>query len=172
MWLRRVLISQVGLGAKDMLAREPDLTLYRQLSQFTLQVACLWTMVLGWGRWSMPIRWTRLNARLWNGSKVWQREWSCTSLDNTSLMLKLIRWSENGSLLLGLNTNFGMGQQKCLFFVLIALGSDSPIDAGSKVNVFRKHDHQRWRYHHRLLDCQSPYFQLQFPLDRQIPMDH
>ena len=132
MWLRHVLISQVGLGAKDMLAREPDLTLYRQLSQFTLQVACLWTMVLGWGRWSMPIRWTRLNARLWNGSKVWQREWSCTSLDNTSLMLKLIRWSENGSLLLGLNTNFGMGQQKCLFFVLIALGSDSPIDAAPK----------------------------------------
>ena len=132
MWLRRVLISQVGLGAKDMLAREPDLTLYRQLSQFTLQVACLWTMVLGCGRWSMPIQWTRLKARLWNGSKVWQREWSCTSLDNTSLMLKLIRWSENGSLLLGLNTNFGMGQQKCLFFVLIALGSDSPIDAAPK----------------------------------------
>ena len=30
---------QVGLGAKDMLAREPDLTLYRQLSCFTLQVS-------------------------------------------------------------------------------------------------------------------------------------
>ena len=29
---------QVGLAAKDMLAREPDLTLYRQLSHFTLQV--------------------------------------------------------------------------------------------------------------------------------------
>ena len=29
---------QVGLAAKDMLAREPDLTLYRQLSCFTLQV--------------------------------------------------------------------------------------------------------------------------------------
>lgn len=31
-------LMEVGLGAKDMLAREPDLTLYRQLSQFTLQV--------------------------------------------------------------------------------------------------------------------------------------
>ena len=29
---------QVGLAAKDMLARESDLTLYRQLSCFTLQV--------------------------------------------------------------------------------------------------------------------------------------
>ena len=29
---------QVGLSAKDMLAREPDLTLYRQLSHYTLQV--------------------------------------------------------------------------------------------------------------------------------------
>ena len=29
---------QVGLAAKDMLAREPDLTLYRQLSHYTLQV--------------------------------------------------------------------------------------------------------------------------------------
>ena len=29
---------QVGLAAKDLLAREPDLTLYRQLSCFTLQV--------------------------------------------------------------------------------------------------------------------------------------
>jgi len=63
-------LMEVGLGAKDMLAREPDLTLYRQLSQFTLQVACLWTMVLGCGRWSMPVQWTRLKARLWNGSKV------------------------------------------------------------------------------------------------------
>ena len=31
-------LMQVGLAAKDMLAREPDLTLYRQLSCFTLQV--------------------------------------------------------------------------------------------------------------------------------------
>ena len=30
---------QVGLAGKDMLAREPDLTLYRQLSCFTLQVS-------------------------------------------------------------------------------------------------------------------------------------
>ena len=41
-----------------------------------------------------------------------------------------------------------------------------------KVNVFRKQDYQRWRYHSRLLDYQSPYFQLKFPLDRQIPLDH
>ena len=34
-----MLTMQVGLGAKDMLAREPDLTLYRQLSCFTLQVS-------------------------------------------------------------------------------------------------------------------------------------
>ena len=34
-------MMQVGLSAKDMLAREPDLTLYRQLSHYTLQVTFL-----------------------------------------------------------------------------------------------------------------------------------
>ena len=33
-----MMMMQVGLSAKDMLAREPDLTLYRQLSHYTLQV--------------------------------------------------------------------------------------------------------------------------------------
>ena len=32
------MMMRVGLSAKDMLAREPDLTLYHQLSSFTLQV--------------------------------------------------------------------------------------------------------------------------------------
>ena len=42
----------------------------------------------------------------------------------------------------------------------------------------RKQDHQRLRYHPRLLDYQSPYFQLNFPLghritgDHRIPLDH
>ena len=34
-----------------------------------------------------------------------------------------------------------------------------------------KQDHRRWRSHRRLLDYQSPYFQLEFPLDHQIPLD-
>ena len=33
----------------------------------------------------------------------------------------------------------------------------------------RKQDHRRWRYHRRLLDYESPFFQLKFPLDHQIP---
>ena len=28
-------------------------------------------------------------------------------------------------------------------------------------------DHRRWRYHRKLLDYQSPYFQLKYPLDHQ-----
>ena len=43
---------------------------------------------------------------------------------------------------------------------------------------YSKQDHRRWRYHRRLLDYQSPYFQLNFPLDHQrlgdhwVPLDH
>ena len=32
-----------------------------------------------------------------------------------------------------------------------------------------KQDHRRWRYHRRLLDYQSPFFQLKYPLDHRIP---
>ena len=35
-----------------------------------------------------------------------------------------------------------------------------------------KQDHRRWRSHRRLLDYQSPYFQLELPLYHQIPLDH
>ena len=41
-----------------------------------------------------------------------------------------------------------------------------------------KQDHRRWRYHRRLLDFNSSYFQLKFPLDHRrledprIPLDH
>ena len=51
----------------------------------------------------------------------------------------------------------------------------------SKCHINRLHcptkeDHRRWKYHRRLYE--SPYFQLQFPLDHrrpenhQIPLDH
>ena len=33
-------------------------------------------------------------------------------------------------------------------------------DSSRKYNCKHKQDHQWWRYHRRLLDCQSPYFQL------------
>ena len=32
-----------------------------------------------------------------------------------------------------------------------------------------KQDHRRWRYHRKLLDYQSPFFQLIFPLDHRMP---
>ena len=41
-----------------------------------------------------------------------------------------------------------------------------------------KQHHRRWRYHRRLLDFNSSYFQLKFPLDHRrledprIPLDH
>ena len=41
MTMMTMTMMQVGLSAKDMLAREPDLTLYHQLSQYTLQVIIL-----------------------------------------------------------------------------------------------------------------------------------
>ena len=33
----------------------------------------------------------------------------------------------------------------------------------------KQQDHQRWKYHRRLLDYQSPFFQLKFPFDHRIP---
>ena len=34
-------------------------------------------------------------------------------------------------------------------------------------NLKTKQNHWWWRHHCRLLECQSPYFQLKFPLDHQ-----
>ena len=64
------------------------------------------------------------------------------------------------------------GSTKMFVFCFDCTWLRLPYRCCSKVNVFRKQDHQRWRYHRRLLDYQSPYFQLKFPLDHQIPGDH
>ena len=46
------------------------------------------------------------------------------------------------------------------------------VNQGRWVNICPKQDYRRWRYHRRLLDYQSPYFQLKFPLDYQKLVDH
>ena len=66
-----------------------------------------------------------------------------------------------------------LSQFRIRMFYLAVTVSGSSFGKSAQISgadmIFSKQNHRRWRYYCRLLDYQSPFFQLIFPFDHQIP---